>query len=189
MNWRLISTLALITLAFSSRAQMTTNSARLTAFALVKEGNQYLLARDKNRVTEIRSEISSNGLTPDVWYIDFFDSTTAFKSTEVKFVSGKVVGVTHPKHVLTAFQGNKQMEWKRMKIDSDRALSIALKEPELKNLDIQAVQFSLDREALGSTWKIRFWTPRLGKPGQASPIGEIHISGVSGEIFKKKFRF
>jgi hypothetical protein len=76
------------------------------------------------------------------------------------------------------------LAWKILKVDSDRALAIARKEPMLQKLDLRAAQFWLERTAIGSSWKIRFWAARPGKPGQMDGIGDLYISSKTGEILK-----
>jgi hypothetical protein len=183
MKSRLYFGLAFLALALGAPGQ-SSPSPRLTAFVLAREGNKFIPPQAKDKITQIRSEKSVGGLAPDVWYIDYYDSTAALKMTEVKFVADKMTEVKRPKHLLDMFSGTKLLAWKKLKVDSDRALAIALKEPTLKQLDLQAAQFWLEWTATGSTWKIRFWTARLGKPGQTSAIGDLYISSTTGEVLK-----
>jgi len=76
------------------------------------------------------------------------------------------------------------LEWRKMKINSDRALTIALNEPLLKKVHLRATQFWLERTRLGSTWRIRFWAARTGEPDQMIEIGDVSLSGRTGEILK-----
>lgn len=187
MQPRVLPLLFTLALAWAAQGQ-TPPIAGTTAFALVKEGDKVVARQAKDRITEIRSDRSTTDLTPDTWYIDYFDPTAAFKMTEVKFVAGKVEGITHPKHWWDSLTGGKQLEWKKLKINSDRALAIATKETALKSLHLQAVQFWLDRAATGSTWKVRFWGSPLDKPEQTAEIGDVYLSGRTGEIIKDDLR-
>jgi hypothetical protein len=188
MKSRLYCGLAFLALAMGAPGQ-SPPAAKMTAFALVKEGNKFVAAPARDKITQIHSEQSSGSLVPDVWYVEYYDSTAAFKRTEVKFIAGKMVEVKQPKHLFDSFSGTKQLSWKKLKVDSDRALSIALKEPQLKNLDLQAAQFWLERTVIGSTWKVRFWTTRLGKQAELSEVGDIYISSGTGEVLKKDLHF
>jgi hypothetical protein len=182
------SSVAFLALAVGAPGQ-SLPATNMTAFALVKEGDKFIAPQAKDKITQIHSEKSDGNLAPDVWYVDYYDPTTAFKTTEVKFVSGKVTEVKQPKHVLDAFSGAKLLEWRKLKVDSDRALAIALKEPLLKTTELKAVELWLERTAVGSTWRIRFWTDRLGKPGQTVDIGELYISSKNGEVLKNALHF
>ena len=51
-----------------------------TALELAKEGNRYVGEHAKDKVVQIRSEKSVGSLTPNVWYVVFFDSTATFKT-------------------------------------------------------------------------------------------------------------
>jgi hypothetical protein len=183
MKSRLYSSVALLALALGAPGQ-SSSTAQMTAFALVKEGDKVISPQAKDKITQIYSEKSTNTLAPDVWHIDYFDPTSAFKATEVTFVAGKVTEITRPKRVLDAFTGNKQLDWKKLKVNSDRALAIALKEPMLNNLHLQATQFWLERTSIGPNWKIRFWAARPGKPDQTAQIGDLYLSSKTGEILK-----
>jgi len=164
-------------------------ATNLTAFALVKEGDHFIAPQAKDKITQIHSEKSVGSLVPDVWYVDYYDSTTAFKVTEVKFVGSKVTEIKQPKHLLDAFNGTKLLEWRKLKIDSDRALAIALKQPLLKTTELKAAQLWLERTVVGSSWRIRFWTERLGRPGQTVDIGELYVSSKNGEVLKNALHF
>jgi hypothetical protein len=188
MKSRLYSSVALFALALGAPGQ-SLPVTNLTAFALVKVGDKFIDPQAKDKITQIHSEKSAGNLAPDVWYVDYYDPTAAFKMTEVKFVAGKMAEVRQPKHVLDVFSGTKLLQWRKLKVDSDRALAIALKEPLLKKTELKAVQFWLERTVVGSTWRIRFWTDRLGKPGQTVDIGELYISSRNGEVLKNDLHF
>jgi hypothetical protein len=183
MKSRLLSTLALLALALGGPGQ-SVSAAQMTAFALVKEGDKVIPPQAKDRITQIHSEKSTGSLVPDVWHIDYFDPTAAFKTTEVTFVAGKVTEITRPKRLLDAVSGTRQLDWKKLKVNSDRALAIALKEPLLKKLHLRATEFWLERKETISTWKIRFWAARLGKPDQTVEIGDLYLSSKTGEVLK-----
>jgi len=183
MKSRFFSTLALLALALGGPGQ-SLSAAQMTAFALVKEGDKVIPPQAKDRITQIYSEKSAGNLAPDVWHIDYFDPTAAFKTTEVTFINGKVKEITRPRHLFDSLTGSKQLDWKKLKVNSDRALAIALKEPLLKKLHLRATQFWLERTAIGSTWKIRFWAARLGKPDKTVQIGDLYLSSKTGEILK-----
>ncbi len=183
MKSRLSSILALLALALGGPGQ-SLSAAQVTAFALVKEGDKVIPPQAKNRIMQMHSEKSTGSLAPNAWHIDYFDPTAAFKTMEVTFVAGKVTEITRPRHLFNSLTGAKPLDWKKLKINSDHALAIALKEPMLKKLHLRATQFWLERTAIASTWKIRFWSARLGKPDQTVEIGDLYLSGKTGEILK-----
>jgi hypothetical protein len=183
MKSALYSGLVLLALTVGLAAQ-TLPGGKKTAFALVKEGDKVIDPQARDKVMQIRSDKSVDGLMPDVWYVAYFDPTAAFKTTEVTFVNGKVTEIKRPKHLLDAFSGSRQMEWKRVKIDSDRALAIALKESLLKKADLRATQFWLERSVTDATWQIRFWGVRPDNADKTYVIGDIYIAGKSGQVVK-----
>ena len=62
-----------------------------TAFDLIKEGNRYVGEQAKDRIVQIRSEKSIGTLTPNIWYVVFYDPTASLKAVEVKFGAGKML--------------------------------------------------------------------------------------------------
>ena len=185
MNSRLFSTPALLALALAASSHGLF-AAGMTAFDLVKEGDKVVPLEAKGKITQIRSEKSAGSLMPDVWHIDYYNPTAAFKALEVTFVAGKVTEITRPKHFLDAFSGNKQMEHRKLKTNSDRALAIALKEPALKGLHLRAAQFLLERSGTGPLWTLQFWAARKGDPAQTIPVGDLTISCLTGQIIKTR---
>ncbi|MGD0814218.1 MAG: hypothetical protein ABSA83_11485 [Verrucomicrobiota bacterium] len=183
MNLRLHSTLAILALLLGTSSHGL-SAAGVTAFDLAKEGDKVIPAQARDKITQMRSEKSTSTLAPDVWYIDYFDPTAAFKTTEVQFVAGKVKRITRPKRLFDSFTGTRQLDWRKLKINSDRALAIALKEPLLKNLHLRASQFWLERTPMGAAWKIRFWASRQGKPDQTVEIGDLSLSAKTADIIK-----
>ena len=57
-----------------------------TAFELVKEGNRHLGEEAKDRVVQIRSEKSIGSLTPNIWWVVYYDPDAAAMATEIKFL-------------------------------------------------------------------------------------------------------
>jgi hypothetical protein len=188
MKWQLVLFLVALALTRSVSGQ-TPPATNLTAFALVKLGNPYVPQQARDKITGIHSDKSTRGLIPDTWFVDYYDSTTAFKLAEVKFVDGKVADIKRPNRLLDTVVGTKQLEWRKMKIDSDRALAIALKHPALSKADLRAAQYWLQRTPVGSTWKIQFWIAKMGKPGETTDVGDLYISSKNGEILKDALHF
>jgi hypothetical protein len=159
-----------------------------TALTLARQGDKVVPPQARDQITGIYSEKTDGTNAPEIWHIGYFDPTAALKATEVTFVDGKVKEVTHPKRVFDVFTGGKQMAWKKLRIDSDRALLIALQEPMVKKLQVRAVQLWLERTPVGASWRIRIWAARPGKPDQTTKIGDLFISSKTGEVLKNELR-
>jgi hypothetical protein len=155
-----------------------------TAFDLVKEGDNYVGQDVKDRVVEIRSEKSVGSLVPNIWYIVYYDPDATAKATEVKFGAGKKLSVKRPARLLEFATGNTELPKEKLKIDSDKALSIAKKEPLLNNLTLTATQMKLERWDSEPVWKVRFWAAKLRKPSATADIGEIFVNAATGEVVK-----
>ncbi|MBI3850842.1 MAG: hypothetical protein HY298_11290 [Verrucomicrobia bacterium] len=165
------------------------NAAEPTAFELIKEGNRHVGEEAKDRVVQIRSEKSVATLTPNIWYVVYYDPDATAKATEVKFGAGKKLAVKRPPRFLEPFTGQqKQLNREKMKIDSDKAIEIAKKEPLLDKLTLTATQLWLERLAWHSDdtpiWRIRLWAAKLRHPKDSADIGELYISAEDGKVIK-----
>lgn len=188
MKSRLLSGLTILALVLGAAHCALAQATNLTAFALAKQGNQLIAPAAKEGVTQIHSEKSDSSLVPNIWYVEYMDPSVAFKVTEVKFVNGKVVDVKHPKRVKDIFTGSRLLEWKKLKIDSDRALAIARKQPMLKGAELESVQMWLERTPQGASWRVHFWACKPGRADLSEDLGEILISSRNGAILDNKLR-
>jgi hypothetical protein len=60
-----------------------------TALSLIKDANEYVGKDVKDKVIGLRSEKSVASLTPNIWYVVYYDHDATFKTTEVKYGAGK----------------------------------------------------------------------------------------------------
>jgi len=161
-----------------------------TAFDLVKEGNRHLGEEAKGRVVQIRSEKSVGGLTPNIWFIVYYDPDATAKATEIKFAAGTKVSVKRPPRVLEPIMGShRELPKEKLKIDSDKAIEIAKNEPLIKNLTLTNTQLTLERgEDDQPVWKVKLWAAKIRKPSDTVNIGEIHISAEDGKVVKNDLK-
>jgi hypothetical protein len=173
---------------------LTTHAAEPSAFDLVKEGNRYVGEQAKDRIVQIRSEKSVGSLTPNIWYVVYYDPTASLKAVEVKFGAGKMLTVKRPMRLLEPVTGGDlPLDREKLKIDSPEATKIALKEPLLQNLTMTATQLKLDRMGEGvlgqggpgqGVWKVRLWAAKLRNPTHDADIGEVWVSATDGQVMK-----
>jgi hypothetical protein len=163
-----------------------------TAFELIEEGNKYVSIEAKDRVVQIRSEKSVGGLTPTIWYVVYYDRDARFDATEVKFGAGKKLDVKRPMRMLEKMGGgDAALERSRLKVDSDKAIEIALKEPLLNRLTIKATELKLERagdhgrgdERL-PVWRVELWAAKLNQPNKDVNIGEVILSAEDGGVLE-----
>ena len=166
------------------------NAGEPTAFDLVKEGNRHLGEEAKGRVVQIRSEKSVGGLTPNIWFIVYYDPDATAKATEIKFAAGTKVSVKRPPRVLEPIMGShRELPKEKLKIDSDKAIEIAKNEPLIKNLTLTNTQLTLERgEDDQPVWKVKLWAAKIRKPSDTVNIGEIHISAEEGKVVKNDLK-
>jgi hypothetical protein len=161
-----------------------------TAFDLVKEGNRHLGEEAKGRVVQIRSEKSVGGLTPNIWFIVYYDPDATAKATEIKFAAGTKVSVKRPARVLEPITGaHRELPKEKLKIDSDKAIEIAKNEPLIKNLTLTNAQLTLERgEGDQPAWKVKLWASKIRKPSDTVNIGEVHLSAEDGKVVKNDLK-
>jgi hypothetical protein len=115
----------------------------------------------------------------------YYDDFAKLKATEVKFAGGKVVSVKQPFRLGAAItEKDMPFDNKKLKVDSDEALKIALKENILENLTITASQMKLERQAEIPVWKLTLWAKKLKNPNKDAEIGEIWLTAEEGKVVK-----
>jgi hypothetical protein len=175
----------LVTAILSFAAAHLALAAGPTAFALVKLGDPYVGVQSKDKVVQIRSEKSIASLTPDIWYVVYYDPDATLKAVEVKFGTGQKMDVSHPLRLLEPITGeDKVLDSAKLKIDSDQAIQIVTTQPLLKNLTLKATQLWLEHGDTGPQWRVKLWAAKLKNPNDDTDIGEVIISSDDGSIIK-----
>ncbi len=160
-----------------------------TAFELIKEGNRHIGEEAKDQVIQIRSEKSIGTLTPSIWYVVYYDPDAPARATEVKFGAGSKLGVKRPSRVVQSFRGSRLLlNREKLKMDSDKIVDLATKEPMLNNLKLRATQLWLQRQGWtpddGPVWKVRLWAAKLRRPEETVNIGELFLSAEDGKVLR-----
>lgn len=177
---RLFLSLALATL-FAGAAQ----AGEPTAYDLIKAGDQYVGVQSKDQVVQVRSEKSIASLTPNIWYVVYYDPDATFKATEVKFGAGEKLTVSRPWRMLEmADDGHKVLDRTKLKLDSGKAIKIATAQPLLKNLTLKATQLWLEHGDSGPQWRVKLWAAKLKNPNDDADIGVVIISTDDGSVLK-----
>jgi hypothetical protein len=156
-----------------------------TAFELAKMGNQYVGVQSKDKVVQIRSEKSVASLTPNIWYVVYYDPDATFKAVEVKFGAGQKLDVSHPARILEmATDEHAVLDKDKLKVDSDKALKIATSQPLLHNLTLKASKLTLEHGDEGPVWTVQLWAAKLKDPNDNADIGVVTLSATDGSVIK-----
>ena len=195
---RFVCSVSMAAALVSLGSSVSARAADTTAFGLIKEGNRYVGEQSKDRVVQIRSEKSVGTLTPNIWFVVFYDPTASLKSTEVKFGAGQMLTVKRPMRLLEPVTGGDlPLDRDKLKIDSPEAIQIALKQPMLEHLKITATRLTLDRVGEGvlghagpgqGVWKVRLWASKLRDPARDAEIGEVWVSALDGQVVKNDLK-
>jgi hypothetical protein len=155
-----------------------------TAFELMKEGNRYVGEQAKDKVVQVRSEKSYGSLSPKVWYVVYYDPTASMKAVEVKFAAGKMIDVKRPFRLIELARDNeKTFDKSKLKIDSDEAIQLAIKEPILEDVKVKSVEAKLENHnALGPVWRLKLWAEKLVKSNETAHLGTMTISAEDGKM-------
>ncbi|HEY2083355.1 MAG TPA: hypothetical protein VGI88_11275 [Verrucomicrobiae bacterium] len=175
---------ALATLAFFGLSQVVL-AGEPQALDLIKQANDYVGKDVRDKVVGIRSEKSVASVTPNIWYVVYYDHDATFKTAEVKFGAGKELEVRHPMRAPFAYVNDKNLlDQKVLKVDSDKAIKTAMAEPLLDKLTIRATQLWLERTDGVATWKVRLWAQKLRHPNDDANVGDVYISAEDGKVLK-----
>jgi hypothetical protein len=184
----IVSLLPLFLLGYSLQAE------EMTALQLIKEGNRYVGEQSKDKIVQLRSEKSVGTLTPNVWYVVYYDPTATLKAQEVKFMAGKMVSVKRPMRLLEPVTGGDiPLDREKVKIDSDEAIKAALKEPILQNIKVTSTELKLERLGEGvlgqsgtaqPVWRVKLWAAKVRNPNKTAGIGEVWLSAEDGKNLK-----
>jgi len=187
---RVHSPLFFAALACSLALVFKAAAAEPTAFELAREGDRYVGEQARDQVLQIRSEKSIGTLTPNVWYVVYYDPTATFKAVEVKFGAGKMLDVKRPMRMLEPVTGSKlPLELPKLKIDSDKAIKIAADEPILAKITVNAASAKLERGEAGlPVWKVRLWAAKLRNPNEQADLGEVVLSAEDGRVLKNSLK-
>jgi hypothetical protein len=168
------------------------SAKEMTAFELISEGNRYVGEQSKDRVVQVRSDKSLGSLTPAIWHVIYHDPDATLKAIEVKFGAGKKMDVSRPIRLLEPItNGDEPLPKDSLKVDSDRAIEIASREPLLENLTLKASQLVLERRSTDDdqpVWKVRLWAAKLKDPNETAEVGEVVISADDGRVIKSDLK-
>jgi len=171
---------------------LNATAEEMTAFDLIAEGNRYVGEQSKDRVVQVRSDKSIGSLTPNTWHVVYYDPDATLKAIEVKFGAGKKLDVTRPIRLLEPItKGDEPLTRDQLKIDSDKAVEIASREPMLEKLTLKAVRLILERRSNDDStpvWKIKLWAAKLKNPNDNVDVGEVVISADDGKVLKSDLK-
>lgn len=160
-----------------------------TAFELIKEGNRHVGEDAKDKVVQIRSEKSLGSLTPNIWYIVYYDLDASTKATQVKFGGGVKLEVKRQFRLFElAGKAHLPLDREKLKVDSDKAITIAMGEPLLKNLKVLSTRLTLERWEDMTVWKVRLWAAKLRNPNKDADIGEVFVSAETGKVVRNELK-
>ena len=164
----------------------------MTAFDLITEGNRYVGEQSKDLVVQVRSDKSLGSLTPVIWHVVYHDPDATLKAIEVKFGAGKKLDVTRPIRLLEPItKSDEPLTRDQLKIDSDKAVEIASREPLLEKLTLKAARLILERRSNDDStpvWKVRLWAAKLKNPNDNVDVGEVVISAEDGKVLKSDLK-
>ena len=169
----------------------TTNEApvlsKATALQLLQKGNSHVSARSKNRVLEMISARAPVEEVPQNWRIIYYDDKVTYDAVEVRFERGEMARVYEPSRLLSVFTSgaSKILDLKKVKIDSDRAIQIAVSEASAETLTAKTVELKLERGYGGlPVWNVKLYGTVPWKTGGESSLGYVILLAEDGKVLK-----
>ncbi len=159
-----------------------------TAFALIREGNKYLSKRSQGKIVQMISEKTDDGLTPNDWRVVYYDPEARFKAVEVRFAGEELTRIFEPGRILQLFsrRARQPMAENLLRVDSDEALTIALRRSGLNERMAEKSQLKLETSDEGvPVWRVNFWG-RVQK--RETSLGEVVISATDGSLIKNRIK-
>jgi len=174
----------------AEQAKSTRDTSSPSAFQLAREGNRYIGEQAKDKVVQIRSERSKGTVTPSIWYVVYFDDTAALKATEVKFGNGRMLDVKRPLRLLSATSNKSApLPKEKLKVDSDEALKIVMRQPALEGVTLKSSEMRLERDRNEEpVWRISLWGSGPKAPEYETSIGDITIGAADGKIIENDLK-
>ena len=164
-----------------------------TAFDLVRAGNKYLREPSQNKVVQIFGERISGVNLPVVWRIVSYDPEARLKAVEMQFANGTLQGdPARPFRLIEWFNKKAQepLDSTRLKVDSNQAFEIALRELGNDAGPVKQTEMKLERGNRGlPVWRVIFWA--APKKGTSFPLryADIVVSADDGKVQPNTFIF
>lgn len=188
---RIVRSISLLTITMAA-FQLSASEKEMTAFQLISEGNRYVGEQSKDRVVQIRSDKSIGTLTPTIWHVVYHDPDATLKAVEVKFGAGRKMDVSRPIRLIEPItKGDEPLARDQLKVDSDKAIEIATREPLVEKLTLKSARLILERrnhDDRSPVWKVRLWAAKFKNPNDSADIGEVVISAEDGRVLKSDLK-
>jgi hypothetical protein len=156
-----------------------------TALELIKNGDNYVGEPCRDRVLEVYSEKSIASLEPNVWHVVYYDPSVFSRSVDVKFGAGQEMDVSHPmRPFMLPARPQDILDQSKLKVDSDRAVSIATQQPLLNGLTLRSSRLTLQNTDDGVVWKVELYAAKVADPTKTTGIGCVTVSAYDGSLIK-----
>jgi hypothetical protein len=152
------------------------------------------------RVEGVRSDAEQR---PREWRVTFYDDSRVNNALTVKVEDGQDTKAEtvlrmfedgtwrHFDRNFTGFSRNEAINLSRWKIDSDEAVSKALKQPRISEVQITEVRLVLRKLSDGDVppvWRVHLRARSKSNPSRETAIGYIDLSAESGEVLRNETR-
>jgi hypothetical protein len=152
------------------------------------------------RIEGVRSDAE---LRPREWRVTFYDDSRVNNALTVKVEDGRDTKVEtvlrmfedgtwrHFDRNFTGFSRNEAINLSRWKIDSDEAVSRALKQRRISEVQVTEVRLWLRKLSDGDVppvWRVHLRARSKTHPSREASIGYIDLSAESGEVLRNETR-
>jgi hypothetical protein len=151
----------------------------------VQEANRNVAAEARDKIIQLRSDKSTNGLSPGVWTVLYYDPSVRMKTTVVNVGRGKDAKVEHPFRLFNRPSPALVFDVSKVRIDSDEALKVAQKDRLLDKVKLTSSRVTLELWEDGPVWKIEFWAEKSRESQQAADIGQIFVDAREAKVVNR----
>ena len=151
------------------------SAAESTGLRALQEANRHVAAEARNKVMQLRSEKSTNGLTPRAWTVLYYDPSVRMRTTIVKIGAVGEPRAEHPFRPFSRPDPKLAFDPTNVRIDSDEALKVAQKDRLLDKVKLTSSRVTLELWEEAPVWKIEFWAEKTHDPKRSPDIGRIFV--------------
>ncbi len=172
----------------NASANASSTLSKATALQLLQKGNSHVSARSQNRVLQIVSGRTAVNEPPQSWRVLYSDEKATYKAVEVRFEGGEMERVYEPSRILDLFSfgSPKTLDLTKVKIDSEQAIRLAVRECETEEVTVKFVELKLERGYGGlPVWNVKLFGMAPGKPNEDAALGFVILLAEDGKLLKK----
>ncbi len=189
--------------AFSFGVAVASEVTVPTAREAVGFANAKFPSGAQNQVLRIEGTHSDSDMRPREWSVTVYDTSRVNNAATIRVKDGVLTSVGTPLRLFedarwsnfdrnfTGYESGEVINTDRWKLDSPAALSKAMADPALANVQVTEVRMTLRKLSNGDVpalWRVYLRARSRANPGRESWVGYVDLSAETGEIVRNELR-